>query len=175
VVNIFEKSTVRTHIPKDDTQVDVVEEFDLGVFVGQPEWNRYNESKQIANCDPLVASTNGEHITSNGPSDGKGIILLDILAGPDIRSLNRCKDLELVSNNSFHHDIVEDGPDDSSHHLGGKCTLGRQVHQLSNFEITAEPLSLLDTVESKDSEVHICLDNPRVSISQLEVSTCHIL
>ena len=145
----------RTHVPKDDTQIDVVEEFNLGVLVCEPERDWHDEAKQVTNCDPLVASADGEHVAGNGPGDGKGIVLLDVLAGPDVRAFNRRENRELIRNDGLHHNVVEDGSNDGSCHLGGEGTLWRQVDQLSNLEITAEPLSLLHSVEPEDGEVHV--------------------
>lgn len=156
VGNFGERFRGHTHIPEDDAQVDIVEELDLGISVNEPEWDWDDEAKQVGNRDPLVASTNGEHVAGDGPGYGEGVVLLDVLTGPDVGAFDGGKDVELVCHDGLHHHVVEDGADDGSEHLCGKSTLGGQMDQLGELEITAEPLSLLDAIEAEDCEVHVC-------------------
>lgn len=48
------------------------------------EWQWSKEANQICRCDPLVASTNGKHLGSNGPSNGECVELLDLGTRPDV-------------------------------------------------------------------------------------------
>jgi len=115
---------VHTHVPEDDAQVDIIEELDLGVSVNEPEWDWDDEAKQVGNCNPLVTSTDGEHVAGDGPSDGEGVVLLDILAGPDIGAFDGGEDLVLVGHDGLHHYVVKDSADDGSEHLRGKSASG---------------------------------------------------
>jgi len=144
-----------THVPEDDTHVDVIEELDLGVSIHEPKGEWDDEAKQVSDRDPLVSSTNREHVAGDGPRDGERVILLDVLARPDVGAFDGGEDVELVGHNGLHHDVVEDGANDSAHHLRSEGAFRGQVDQLGELEITAEPLALLDAVEAEDCEVHI--------------------
>jgi hypothetical protein len=56
----------------------------------------------------------------------------------------------------LHHDIIEDGAKDTSHHLGGKGCFRGQLALLSQLEISKEIFSLLNSIESEDCEIHVC-------------------
>lgn len=83
-------------------------------------------------------------------------LLLHVLARPNVGALDAGKDISLVSHNTLHHDVVEDGADDAAQHLGGECGLGRQVCKLCELEITREQLTLRQAVVTEDGEIHIC-------------------
>ncbi len=54
-----------------------------------------------------------------------GAALLNILSTPDVATLDRREDGKLVRDDGFHHDVVEDGSDDGSEHLGAESGAGR--------------------------------------------------
>lgn len=55
----------------------------------------------------------------------------------------------------FHHDVVENRAKDAPHHLGSERCFGRQLDLLSQFQISEEVLSLLNSIEREDCEVHV--------------------
>lgn len=145
-----------THVPENDGQVDVLEEADLGEPIRQPERDRHDEADEIGDSDPLVPRPNREHIAGNGPRDREGVVLLDVLPGPDVGAFDGGQDVVLIGDDDLHDDVVEDGADDGTDHLRGEGGFGREVGELGDFEIAAEPLALLDAVEAEDGEVHVC-------------------
>ena len=133
------------HVPQDDGQVDVLEEADLGVTVDEPEGDGDQEAEEVGDRDPLVAGADGEHLARDTPGDGEGVVLLDVLAGPDLEggvsgvswgrffyscgdsgtyigSFNGCEDVTLVCDDVAHHNVIEDGTDDAAQHLSCKGT-----------------------------------------------------
>lgn len=117
-----------THVPENDVEVNVIEELNLGVSVYKPEWNRHDESNEVGDGDPLIPSSDAEHIICYTPCYGESIVLLHILPRPDVRAFDRGQDLKLVRDNSLHHDIVEDCANDRASHLGCECRLRGEMH-----------------------------------------------
>ena len=64
--------------------------------VGEPKGNRDKETKQVGDCDPLVFGADGESVTCDTPSDGQGVELLDVLAGPNVGASESFQDGSLV-------------------------------------------------------------------------------
>jgi hypothetical protein len=52
------------------------------------EWQRGEETDEEGDRDPLVTSADGKHLRGDGPSDGQGIELLNLGAGPDVGSFS---------------------------------------------------------------------------------------
>ena len=72
------------HVPQDDGQIDVLEEADPGETVSEVEGDGDQEAEEVSDGDPLVFGTNGEHLVGHGPSEGQGVVLLNVLARPDL-------------------------------------------------------------------------------------------
>jgi len=108
------------HVPEDDGEVEVAEDFHLGVAVEQPEGHGHDEAEQVRDRDPLVARADGEHVVCHTPGDGQGVVLLHVLAGPDVGAFGRGQNVGLCAHDGLHHDVVEDGSDDAAEDLEGE-------------------------------------------------------
>ncbi len=53
-------------------------------LVAKPHRNGDEEANEVGNGDPLVLGTDREHVLGDGPSDGKGVELLNVLTRPDV-------------------------------------------------------------------------------------------
>lgn len=104
----------------------------------------------------MVPRADGEHLAGDGPGDGEGVVLLDVLAGPDVGAGNGGKDEELVGDDGLHHNVVEDGAEDAAPQLRGEGCFWGEVGELGEFEVAEEELALLDAVVAEDGEVHVC-------------------
>jgi len=62
-----------THVPQDHGDIDVLEEWVLGVAVGQPEWYWDDEADEVRNGDPFVSTANGEELGGHGPGDSESV------------------------------------------------------------------------------------------------------
>ena len=108
------------HVPEDDGEVEVAEDFELGVAVQQPEWDWHDEAYKVGDGYPLVAGADGEHVPGDTPGDGQRVVLLHVLTRPDIGALGGFQDVGLSTDDGLHHDVVEDGADDATKDLEGK-------------------------------------------------------
>jgi hypothetical protein len=62
------------------------------------QWNE--EADKVCGSDPLVAGADGKHLGGDRPSDGKGVELLNVCAGPNAGTFDRDKDCGLVLNDT---------------------------------------------------------------------------
>jgi len=111
-------------LPQDDGGVDVAEDWVRPVSVCEPERDRDHETDEIGNGDPLVFCADGEGVRGDGPGDGEGVELLDVLAGPDVGPSEALEDGGLVIDDGYHHDPVHDCADNASHDLDGEGVAG---------------------------------------------------
>lgn len=89
--------------------------------VEQVEGKGDHEADEEGESDPLVTGAVAEHVAGkSAPGNGLRVVLLDVLAGPDIGALDGEEDIALVVDNGDHHDVVEDGTNHSSDHLSGE-------------------------------------------------------
>ena len=71
----------------------------------EPEWNGNEQAKDISPRDPLVALAVGEELMrKRAPGDGLRVVLLNLLAGPDIGALDRHQDVALMEEDRAHDD-----------------------------------------------------------------------
>lgn len=75
------------------------------VAVGEPKRDRDNETKKVGDRDPLIFGANGEGVTCDTPSDGQGVELLDVLAGPDVGASKTLQNRSLVVDDSVHTSV----------------------------------------------------------------------
>lgn len=161
-----------SHVPEDDTEVEVLEEADLGVAVQEPEGERDREAQEVRERDPLVPPADGEHLAGDGPRDSEGVVLLDVLAGPDVGAGDGGKDVILVGDDGLHHNVIEDGAEDAAPHLGGEGGFGGEMGELGELKVAEEELALLDAVEAEDGEVHVCWGLCQLSCSGKHGPSC---
>lgn len=83
-------------------------------------------------------------------------MFLKILAGPDIRSLDREEDFAFFGGDLFHHEVGHDTTYARPNDLHRKRTLGRQMNILSQFQIFEHVFCLDEGVIAKGCEVEVC-------------------
>lgn len=76
------------HVPQDDRGVEVAPVLVAGEAEGEVGWDWYDEAEEEGESDPFVAGADAEHVLGDGPGDGEGVELLDVLAGPDVGALD---------------------------------------------------------------------------------------
>lgn len=113
--------TKPTDIVSHDGGVPVPEPRSGEQAVEQVEGKGDHEADEEGEGDPLVTGAVAEHVAGkSAPGYGLRVVLLDVLAGPDVGALDGEEDIALVVDNGDHHDIVEDGTNHSSDHLSGE-------------------------------------------------------
>ena len=91
----------------DDGSVQVVEPELREVTVPNPEWHRNCEANDVGPRHPLVSLADGEQLVGETtPSDCLGVVLLRLLARPDVGAFDREEDGALVIDNGVHEDVV---------------------------------------------------------------------
>lgn len=65
----------------------------------------------------------------------QGVVLLGLLTRPNVGTFHRQKNLPLIGNDAVHHDIVENGTNESSNHLHSESDTRGQVTILSEFKV----------------------------------------
>lgn len=85
-----------THLPEDDGEIDVAEERVGEVAIEEPEGDGNDEAENIGDCDPLVLRADGEGVLCDGPGDGEGVELLDVLTRPNVGANETLEDRSLV-------------------------------------------------------------------------------
>lgn len=74
--------------------------------------------------------------------------MLDVVS--DVNASLRKRDLPL------HHDIVENGAENASHHLSGEGCFRGQLALLCQLKVSKEIFSLLNRIKCEHREVQIC-------------------
>ena len=74
-------------VPEDDASVHVVESLLRVESVKHIKRQRGEEAEQICDRNPLVSASNGEHLLGHAPRDSHGVVLLHVLARPDVATL----------------------------------------------------------------------------------------
>jgi hypothetical protein len=76
------------HVPEDDGRVDVAPFPVAGQAVGDVGWDWYEKANEEGESNPFVARADAEHLAGDTPGDGESVELLDVLAGPDVATLD---------------------------------------------------------------------------------------
>jgi hypothetical protein len=70
-----------------------------------PEWDGDEEADNVGPCDPLVTLATREKLVREAtPCNGLGVVLLWLLAGPNVCPLHRQQNFALVNDDRVHHD-----------------------------------------------------------------------
>jgi hypothetical protein len=87
------------------------------------------------------------------------------LAGPDVCSFDRDKNLSLIGCDRAHQDVVDDGTEDSTHDLDREGTSWAEFTILTKLEILNQEQCLRLSIGTEEDEVHV-----RYWLSGMEIS-----
>jgi len=90
--------------------------------------HRRDDAEHETNRHPHIPAMQTEHLLCERPGDGIRVQNLDVLTGPDVRTLRGEQSLSLRCNNGFHHDVVDRRTDDRAPHLGEEHHAWRNLH-----------------------------------------------
>lgn len=65
-----------SHVPEDDGHINIGKDVMGPEFIGKPKWHGNDETQQIGNGYPLIASADGKHILGDAPGNCKSIELV---------------------------------------------------------------------------------------------------
>lgn len=69
-----------------------------------PKRHRHEQTEEIRPRDPLVPFPDREELVGERPGDGLRVVLLGLLAGPDVGAFDGEEDVALVVDDGVHHD-----------------------------------------------------------------------
>jgi hypothetical protein len=136
-------------------QVNVREDAPACPSVQEEEGERNSKSDDVRDRNPLVLGTDGEHVLGDGPGNGQGIELLDILTRPDVGAFDGQKERRLIFDNRQHDAVVQEGADDAANNLDDVCASRGQMDVLSELQVSCQDLSLSESVEGVAGEVKV--------------------
>lgn len=139
----------------DQKGVDVIQTQLREVLVAEPEGERDEDTDGKGDGDHVVCAAGGEDLAGcAAPCDGLGVVVLHVLAGPDVGGLAE-ENVALVLDDGVHHDPVQDGADDGAEDLGGKSGARWELGVLGQLEILKHEQTLDHGVGGVESEHHV--------------------